>query len=48
MYNVILNLNKIFIIMRNVKMKKKTIFRSGEETSHPLIWVYLNLNVKKF
>ena len=35
MYNVVLNLNKIFIIMRNVKMKRKQ-FASGEKTPHPL------------
>ena len=35
MYNVVLNLNEIFIIMRNIKMKRKQ-FASGEETPHPL------------
>ena len=40
MYNVVLNLNKIFIIMRNVKMKRKH-FASGEETPNPVRYWFI-------
>lgn len=35
MYNVVLSLNKIFIIMRD-EMKKQKYFASGEEIPQPL------------